>query len=426
MVDDFAIKVKNLTKIYKLYDSPTDRLKEALNPFGKKFHKDFYALNDVSFEIKKGETVGIIGRNGAGKSTLLKIITGIITPTAGSVQVRGKISALLELGAGFNPLLTGLENVYFNGTIMGYTREEVDAKIDDILSFADIGDFIHQPVKTYSSGMFSRLAFAVAISADPEILIVDEALAVGDVAFQYKCYQKMWGMREKGSTLLLVTHSTKHIIEQCNRAMLLNKGAVITYGDNVEDIVADYEKLIRNIDNSNKINITEDVNERELSDNDFTALPISEICEKRFGTGRAIIKYITMSSQINSSEDQYNFKSGQTAFINFIIYSREDIENISLGVSLRRKDSADIWGDNNIYAGCPLNLRRGVNRVTYETVINLVSGEYLLLCGLAVFMAGGREELDQRWPVKIINVISHRESIGYVYSPIKVYNNSTC
>ena len=174
-----AIKVSHLTKIYKLYDKPIDRLKESLHPLKKKYHKDFYALSDINFEIKKGETVGIIGKNGAGKSTLLKIITGVLTPSSGHVHVNGRIASLLELGAGFNPEYTGIENIYLQGTLMGYNHEEMEAKIDDILAFADIGDFIHQPVKMYSSGMFARLAFAVAINVDPDILIVDEVLSVG-------------------------------------------------------------------------------------------------------------------------------------------------------------------------------------------------------------------------------------------------------
>ena len=185
-----AIKVTNLSKVYKLYDKPADRLKESLHPLKKKYHKEFYALNDVSFEIKKGETVGIIGKNGAGKSTLLKIITGVLTPSGGHVHVNGRIASLLELGAGFNPEYTGVENIYLQGTLMGYTKEEMESKIQAILDFADIGDFVYQPVKSYSSGMFARLAFAVAINVEPDILIVDEALSVGDVFFQNKCFKK--------------------------------------------------------------------------------------------------------------------------------------------------------------------------------------------------------------------------------------------
>ena len=206
-----AIKVSHLTKVYKLYDKPIDRLKESLHLLKKQYHKEFYALNDVSFEIKKGETVGIIGKNGAGKSTLLKIITGVLTPSSGHVHTNGRISSLLELGAGFNPEYTGVENIYLQGTLMGYTHSKMESKVDEILEFADIGDFVHQPVKMYSSGMFARLAFAVAINVDPDILIVDEALAVGDAGFVLKCMNRMKEIKEQGTTILLVTHDTQSI-----------------------------------------------------------------------------------------------------------------------------------------------------------------------------------------------------------------------
>jgi len=210
-----AIKVQNLTKTYKLYKEPMDRLKEALNPFKKSYHNDFHALKDVSFQIKKGETVGIIGRNGSGKSTLLKIITGVLTPTSGRAIVHGKISAILELGAGFNPEMSGLENTYLNTSINGMNKNATDKKIDEILEFAELGEFIHQPIKTYSSGMKARLAFAVAINIDPDILIVDEALAVGDAAFQRKCYAQIEHMcKDNEVTVLFVSH------EAVNRILL--------------------------------------------------------------------------------------------------------------------------------------------------------------------------------------------------------------
>ena len=231
MSDNIAIKVENLSKVYKLYDNPIDRMKEALHLRGKKYHKDFYALNDVSFEIKKGETVGIIGKNGSGKSTLLKIITGVLTPTSGNVTVNGKVSALLELGAGFNPEYTGIENIYFQGNLMGYTREQMDTRVDAILAFADIGDFVYQPVKMYSSGMFARLAFAVAINVEPDILIVDEALSVGDMVFQAKCSAKMRMMVESGVTVLFVSHSLAQVKQICNKAIYLRLGSIVDYGD---------------------------------------------------------------------------------------------------------------------------------------------------------------------------------------------------
>lgn len=226
----YAISVQDVTKVYRLYEKPIDRLKESVSISHKNYHRDFYALNGLSFSVKKGETVGIIGTNGSGKSTILKIITGVLTPTSGNVEVNGKISALLELGAGFNMDYTGIENIYMNGTMMGYTKKEMDAKLQDILDFAEIGDFVYQPVKTYSSGMFVRLAFALAINVDPEILIVDEALSVGDVFFQSKCYRRMEEIRKSGTTILMVTHDMGSIIKYCDRVVLLNKGEFIAEG----------------------------------------------------------------------------------------------------------------------------------------------------------------------------------------------------
>lgn len=255
-----AIKVENLSKIYKLYNNPIERLKESLHPFKKKYHKEFYALKDVNFEVKKGETVGIIGKNGSGKSTLLKIITGVLTPSSGNVAINGKISALLELGTGFNPEFTGLENIYFSGTIMGYTKDEIDKKVDNIISFADIGEFINQPVKTYSSGMFVRLAFAVAINIDPEVLIVDEALSVGDMRFQQKCFRKLREFKEDDKTILLVSHDLGAVINFCDRVIWLWDGEVYQIGksDNVGKRYISYmayDSITTNKNISKQINV---------------------------------------------------------------------------------------------------------------------------------------------------------------------------
>lgn len=232
-----AIRVADVTKIYKLYDNPKDRLKESLGLTRKKCYQEHYALNHINFEVKKGETVGIIGTNGSGKSTMLKLITGVLTPSAGEIQVDGRISALLELGAGFDMEYTGIENVYLNGTMIGFSRSEIDEKMQDILDFADIGDFVYQPVKSYSSGMFVRLAFAVAININPEILIVDEALSVGDVFFQAKCYRKFEEFKQQGKTILFVSHDLGSITKYCDRAILLNKGQKIFEGTPKETVV---------------------------------------------------------------------------------------------------------------------------------------------------------------------------------------------
>lgn len=229
----YAIQIQYLTKIYRLYNKPQDRLKESLSLTRKKYHTDFYAIDNLSIRVLQNSTIGIIGTNGSGKSTLLKIIAGVLNPTSGSVQVNGRVSALLELGAGFNPEYTGLENIYLSGTIMGYSKEEIEQKVGDIVEFANIGEFIKQPVKSYSSGMFARLAFSVAISVNPDILIVDEALSVGDVRFQQKCFREMEKFK-KEKTILLVTHDLGVITKFCEKTLWIEKGKFMDFGDSQE------------------------------------------------------------------------------------------------------------------------------------------------------------------------------------------------
>lgn len=248
---DIAIRVQNLSKCYQIYATPRDRLKQfVLPPFRQmlgqsaiQYYNEFWALKDVSFEVKKGETVGIIGRNGSGKSTLLQMICGTLNPTSGTIRTNGRIAALLELGSGFNPEFTGRENVYMNATVLGLSNEEIAARFDDIVNFADIGDFIEQPVKTYSSGMMVRLAFAVAINVDPEILIVDEALSVGDELFQRKCFSRIEAIRAQGATILFVSHAGGTIVELCDQAVLMDAGEKLTIGL-PKQIVGRYQKLL--------------------------------------------------------------------------------------------------------------------------------------------------------------------------------------
>ena len=229
MEENLVIKVEHISKAYKLYDKKSDRVREALSITGKTYHKPFYALNDISFEVGRGETVGIIGTNGSGKSTLLKILTGVVAPSGGTFEVNGRISALLELGTGFNMEYTGLQNIELHGTMMGFSKEEMEQRREQIIRFADIGGYIDQPVKNYSSGMFARLAFAVAISIEPEILIVDEALSVGDVFFQSKCFRKFDELREKGVSILFVSHDTASVRKMCSRVLWIEKGVQMMY-----------------------------------------------------------------------------------------------------------------------------------------------------------------------------------------------------
>ncbi len=247
MSENIAIMAENLTKIYKLYNSPLERLKESILPFSRKYHHDFYAVNNVSFEIKKGDSVGVIGKNGSGKSTLLKLITGVLTPSKGNVVINGNIAALLELGTGFNPELTGIENVYFNGTLMGYTRQQMDDRLDSILSFADIGEFVYQPVKTYSSGMFVRLAFAVAVNVSPDILVIDEALSVGDMRFQKRCKDKIQERKDDGTTIILVSHAMADIRATCSSVLYMDGGKCQCYSD-VSEGISNYYYNINSYD----------------------------------------------------------------------------------------------------------------------------------------------------------------------------------
>lgn len=243
MEESYAIIVENLSKKYRLYKCKKDRMKEALDPFRKKLHKDFYAVKDLNLKVKKGEILGIVGRNGSGKSTLLKLIAGIINPTQGSVKTKGNLIPLLELGSGFNPEYTGLENIYFYSSIMGFSRKETDQKLQNILDFAEIGDFIHQPIKTYSSGMKTRLAFAVSVNVNPDILILDEVLSVGDELFKRKSFVKMEEFFKAGKTILYVSHSANTIIQLCNRAVLIDDGEILFDGV-PKEVVMNYHKLL--------------------------------------------------------------------------------------------------------------------------------------------------------------------------------------
>lgn len=347
MNKNIAIKVQNLTKTYKLYAKPIDRLKESLHPLKKKYHKDFYALNDVSFEIKKGETVGIIGKNGSGKSTLLKIITGVLTPTSGRVVVHGKISAILELGVGFNPEMTGIENIYLNTSINGMSKQETNKIIDEIVAFAELGEHIHQPTKTYSSGMKARLAFSVSINVKPEILIVDEALAVGDMNFQAKCMTAMENIRNSGATVLFVSHSIDSIKSLCQRAIYLKNGHMMACGE-AKDISELYIKEMREVaqgeykkntkiatitlpkDKENKIN-TESGKERSfITSEDFD----KRVAQFRYGSGGAKVTFAELVNENNEPIVEADFNQK----VKLRIYLESEI-NDNLSVNYYVKDS---------------------------------------------------------------------------------------
>lgn len=360
MENDLMIEIHDLTKIYKIYDKPIDRLKESLSITHKQYSKEFYALKGINMEIRRGENIGIIGTNGAGKSTLLKIITGVLTPTSGSVKVNGKISALLELGAGFNPEYTGLENIYLNGTMMGYSREEVDAKVDGILEFADIGDFVHQPVKTYSSGMFARLAFAVAINVEPEILIVDEALSVGDVRFQIKCMNKMQQMMQGGTTVLFVSHDINSIRRFCSKAIWMNRGEVQEEGnvDAVADSYLDFLKFGEVLDKKTE---PEEVKLPEFKPGDNLAEIIS----------------FRLLSKDGIEMDDINPDTFVRIEVIYDVYDAS-IENPVLGIAIRGMDDDYVCGLNTLLDHVQIPWKYGRNKMylEYKYGLLLVGGRY--------------------------------------------------
>ena len=424
-----AIEVKDVTKIYRLYDKPIDRLKESLNFKHKSYHKDFYALNKLSFQVEKGQTVGIIGTNGSGKSTILKIITGVLTPPTGEVKVDGKISALLELGAGFNMDYTGIENIYMNGTMMGYTKKEMDDKLQDILDFADIGDFVYQPVKTYSSGMFVRLAFALNINVDPEILIVDEALSVGDVFFQAKCYRKMEEIRQKGTTILMVTHDMGSIIKYCDKVVLLNKGEFIAEGEPGR-MVDLYKKILAN---------QMDSLQEEL-DNDFSGGIEIEGAERKVLSSKEAAKahnsgLMKEKITINSNRTEYGdgraeifdlglfdargnltnlLIKGEMFTIKERIRFNAPLQNPIFTYTIKDKKGTDLSGTNTMYEGADIKpVEPGdVYDVSFTQKMTLQGGEYLLSMSCTGFEGEEHVVYHRLYDVANITVISNKNTVG--------------
>lgn len=367
-----AIKIINVTKIYTMFDNKSDRLKEALSFTRKKYHSDFYALNNISLEVRKGETLGIIGQNGSGKSTLLKILSGVLTQTSGEVQVNGRVSALLELGAGFNPEMTGLENIYLNGTIMGYTRAEMEEKAKGIIEFADIGEFIYQPVKLYSSGMFARLGFAVAINVEPEILIVDEVLSVGDMKFQLKCMNQMRKMIDTGTTIIFVSHEINSIRKFCSRAIWIDKGILMSQGD-VNMVADQYLSYLKLEDGKEEI-IKEINNVEEIVGSQRPFSPGDNIAE--------IIdfKVLNRNGEITSSVEMDEYIKIEVTYDVYDV----DIKNPVLGIAFIGIDNDYICGLNTLLDGISIPWKYGRNKFQLEYTYGLraLGGDYYFDVGL--------------------------------------------
>jgi lipopolysaccharide transport system ATP-binding protein len=354
MSDGLVIKVQNLTKTYRLYDSHADRVKETFHPFRKKYYRTFNALTDISFDVKKGETLGIIGRNGSGKSTLLQIICGTLQPTSGSVEVEGRVSALLELGAGFNPEFTGRQNLYINGAILGLKHEEIELRFDDIATFADIGDFIDQPVKTYSSGMYVRLAFAIAISVDPDILVVDEALAVGDIYYQHKCMHRMKELMQKGTTIVFVSHDMGSVKSLCEEVILLDNGLISKKGETEEVVNKYYYQMIQDEPEENRTILPEEQTNTESTDKPETAAEniifkkneefLRRTEDMRSGNGKVKIQNVELLNSAGNTITvcRLNERITVRGHIEFFV----DCHKPNIGFIVRDRNGIDIIGTN--------------------------------------------------------------------------------
>jgi lipopolysaccharide transport system ATP-binding protein len=431
--DEVAISVCNVGKMYYLYDRPQDRLKQAFLWGRKKLYREFWALRDVSFEVKKGETVGIIGRNGAGKSTLLQIVAGTLSPTTGEVVMNGRVAALLELGSGFNPEFTGRENVYMNAAILGLSREEIAARFDDIAVFADIGDFIDQPVRIYSSGMMMRLAFAVAANIDSDILIIDEVLAVGDEAFQRKCMRVLEEFQDRGGSILLVSHDTQAIVRQCQRAALLDGGHLLLVdtskrvGDVYQRLLYGSERQRRELlaalqraPGESQIATSSDHPERLEIFKQVTSgfdEALQQPIEKSYGIGGAEIYECAMLDSVGQkvnvlvAGERYRWCYKVKFFENAVV--------VNFGMMLKTKDGIDVAGISSTLEGAVIpEVKAGtVMEVTFDIKMNVSPATYFLNAGVSAVVNGQLDYLHRRVDVAAVRVIprDHRDVYGVSY-----------
>ena len=414
MTMEYALEVENLSKVYFLYDKPIDRLKESLSIRRKSHHRDFHALDPISFNVAKGSCFGIIGVNGSGKSTLLKMITGVLNPTSGSVTLHGKVSALLELGAGFNLEFTGIENIYLNGTVMGFTKAEIEKRIPEIEKFADIGEFIHQPVKTYSSGMFARLAFAVAINVDPDILIVDEALSVGDIYFQSKCFRKFEEFKQKGKTIIFVTHDMGSVLNYCDDVIVLNKGVLMGRGD-APTMVDLYKRILAN----------QSLEETPVSSTDE---PQTEEAVFKEGWKNSLAMNPNPSTYGDHKAEIVDFAiidhkghitntvlKGERFQIKVAIRLHEDLPGLISTMTVKNKQGVALMGTNTFLEGISLDeAKKGdVVIVTYDQVMHLQPGQYLLSISATRYQNDDVHVFHRLYDVTSIDVIGTKTTVGF-------------
>lgn len=423
-MSDTVINITNLVKEYKMYARKKDRLLEAILPNYKK-HSTFRAMDNLNLEMKKGEVLGILGKNGAGKSTLLKMITGVVIPTSGNIEIEGKISSLLELGAAFNPDLTGIENIYQHGQVMGLTEEQIKAKEKEIIEFADIGDHLYQPVKTYSSGMFARLAFACAINVEPDILIVDEVLSVGDIAFQLKCFKKFEQFKNSGKTIIFVTHNIADVLKNCNRAIIIENGKKTFDGD-VKTGVEKYKKIIvgisedeekiEEIENDEKNNL-EIVNNSEKIDNEkewkINFIQNPNITE--YGNKKAeVIDYGMFDIKGNSINA---FDNGEEVILKSKIRFNEDVKDPIFTMTLKDFSGNDIAGTNtDIEKVMTGNYKKGdITVVTFKQKIPVSCGKYTLSFSCTKYNLNGElEVLNRKYDALLIEAITTKNTVGLI------------
>lgn len=421
-----AISISNISKKFRLFSTPKERLAEALHPFRKQYHKEFWALRDVSFQVGRGEIVGILGRNGSGKSTLLQIICGVMQQTSGNVVVNGRISALLELGAGFNPEFTGRENVILNGAIHGFSRRQMLDRMDQIESFADIGEFFDQPIKLYSSGMFVRVAFAAAIHVEPEILVVDEALSVGDSKFQHRCFQRIRAFMESGKTILVVSHSTDTLLRICDRGIVMDQGELVMVGD-IAGAVNRYHQILFGTESRNEQSgvlvapeletvLPDGLRPASLDDGRTDRISLRTDYnphEARMGSGKArIIDFdLLADGELNPSEITTHARCELTIKIR----CDEDV-TLSVGFAVVSLDGAYVSGTNLMMLEQPLICLRSGECVAlkFHWQASLAGGEYFLNLGCNEFVEGEDRFVDVRRSVARLKFAATPHTVGFV------------
>ena len=406
-----AISVNNVSKVYKLYNKPIDILKELVRIPRKTYHTIFYALKNISFSIKKGEAVGIIGVNGSGKSTILKIITGVLSKTSGEIEINGKVAALLELGAGFNIEYTGIENIYLNGLMMGYSKQEMNEKINSIIEFADIGDFIYRPVKLYSSGMFVRLAFSLSIAVEPDILIVDEALSVGDIFFQAKCYKRMEELKKKGTTILLVTHDLGAVMRFCDRTIVLNKGEKVSEG-NPHDMVDLYKKILAGHFEENEVE--KKIEKIKKDDTKKTWKSEMVVNEKSNIYGDNTVEIIDFGVFDEKENLSSVLVKGEMFTIREKIKINKKVKNPIFTYTIKDKTGNDLTGTNTMYEMVDTGTGDAgdIYEVSFTQKMNLQGGEYLLSISCTSFEENNFIVRHRMYDILSIVVMANKNTVG--------------